>query len=86
MNDEDWWRLVFDTETKRLYVEHEWAHADVRWRGQTNAGTEQIEISDYLSAPDDGPGQRELIRLLQSLFDGGADASSADEQSSGSRD
>jgi hypothetical protein len=44
MNDEDWWRLAFDTENKRLYVEHEWAHLDVRGRGAANSGTEQIEI------------------------------------------
>ena len=25
-NDEDWWRLVFDTDARRLYVEHEWAY------------------------------------------------------------
>ncbi len=34
MNDEDWWRLAFDTENKRLYVEHEWAHLDVRRRAK----------------------------------------------------
>jgi hypothetical protein len=54
-NDEDWWRLVYDTENKRLYVEHEWAHLDVRRRGAANSGTEQIEIAAYLAGPGVGP-------------------------------
>ena len=33
-NDEDWWHLVFDTDTKRLYVEHRWAHVDVSGAGE----------------------------------------------------
>ena len=68
MNDEDWWRLAFDTENKRLYVEHEWAHLDVRSRGAANSGTEQIEIAAYLAGPGVGPGQRELERLIETLF------------------
>ena len=24
--NKDWWRLVFDTEAKRFYIEHEWNH------------------------------------------------------------
>ena len=26
--NEEWWRLVFDTEAQRLYIEHEWSHTD----------------------------------------------------------
>ena len=26
--NEEWWRLVFDTEARRLYIEHEWSHTD----------------------------------------------------------
>ena len=29
--NEEWWRLVFDTEAQRLYIEHEWSHTDA-WR------------------------------------------------------
>jgi len=38
--NEDWWRLVFDTEAKRLYVEQEWSHTDA-WpaaRSQNGSG------------------------------------------------
>jgi hypothetical protein len=30
LNDEDQGHLVFDTDSKRLYVEHRWTHVDVR--------------------------------------------------------
>ncbi len=33
-NDEDWWRLAFDTEKKRLYVEHEWEYVDAQRGGK----------------------------------------------------
>ena len=32
----DFWNLVFDTDTKRLYVEHEWTYLDSRIRGATD--------------------------------------------------
>jgi hypothetical protein len=67
--DEDWWRLVFETDTKHLYVEHEWKHEDVSWRGQANVGTGKIEIEDYLAEPGEGPGQHELMRILNLLFE-----------------
>jgi hypothetical protein len=73
-HDEDWWRLVFDTDNKHLYVEHEWKHKDVSWRGREDAGTKQIEIADYLSEPGEGPGQHELLRLFSLVFEGQPDA------------
>jgi len=68
-NDEDWWHLVFDTDAKRLYVEHRWAHVDVRGAGEANSGTEQFDIADYLRQGGQTAGHRELWRLLQSLFE-----------------
>ena len=44
-NNEDWWRLVFDTDTKRLYIAHEWQHTAVRGAGCSDSGKEQIEIT-----------------------------------------
>jgi len=67
-NDEDTWSLVFDTDTKRLYVEHEWQHVDVRRGGASDNGTEQIEISEYLLQGGQTAGHRELWRLIRILF------------------
>jgi hypothetical protein len=74
MNDEDWWRLVFDTDAKRLYVEHEWAHLDVRRGGPADNGTAEIEIPAFLRGGGQGEAQRELYRLLTELFEGQRDA------------
>jgi hypothetical protein len=68
-NNEDTWSLVFDTDTKRLYVEHEWQHVDVRRGGASDKGTEQIEISEYLLQGGQTAGHRELWRLIKILFD-----------------
>lgn len=67
-NDEDWWRLVFDTDTKRLYVEHEWQHTDVRGAGHSDHGKELIEIPEYLLQAGQTTGHRELWRLIRTLF------------------
>jgi hypothetical protein len=68
-NNEDTWALVFDTDTKRLYVQHEWQHVDVRRGGASDNGTEQIEISEYLLQGGQTAGHRELWRLIRILFD-----------------
>ena len=63
--DEDRWRLVFDTETRRLFVEHEMTRGDMRGRGYS-IETDELELAEYFS--EDGPGQHELVRLLGALF------------------
>ena len=63
--DEDRWRLVFDTDTHRLFVEHEMTRGDTRGRGYS-IETDELEIADYLA--DSGQGQHELVRLLGALF------------------
>lgn len=69
MNDEDWWRLVFDTDAKRLYVEHQWSYLDVR-RGQCDGGKAELEISDFLNQSGQGAAQQELVKLMISgLFE-----------------
>ena len=73
-NDEDWWHLVFDTDAKRLYVEHRWGYVDVRGAGEANSGTEQFEVGDYLKQGGQTAGHRELWRLLQGLFEVPPDA------------
>ena len=67
-NDEDWWRLVFDTDTKRLYIEHEWQHTDVREPGHSGHEKAQIEIHEYLTQAGQTAGHRELWRLIRMLF------------------
>src|SRR5215210_6496503 len=68
LNDEDQWHLVFDTDSKRLYVEHRWTHVDVRGPGVAESGTAQLDIADYLSQGGQTAGHRELWRLLKALF------------------
>jgi len=68
MNNEDWWRLVFDDETGRLYVEHEWHHVDVQGNGAAREGTEEIEIADFLNEGGQGEGHRELRGIIESVF------------------
>jgi len=64
----DLWALVFDTDTKCLYVEHEWASLETQERkaeGQTDA----MDIAEYLTQGGQTAGHRELWRLLQTLFE-----------------
>ncbi len=68
-NNDDTWSLVFDTDTKCLYVEHEWQHVDLTRSGGSNNGTEQIEISEYMLQGGQTAGHRELWRLIRILFD-----------------
>ncbi len=66
--DEDRWRLAFDTEAKRLFVEHEIKRGDTRGRGYS-AHTDEHEIGAFLNAEGEEAPQRELMRVLTSLFE-----------------
>jgi hypothetical protein len=68
LSHEDQWHLVFDTDSKRLYVEHRWTHMDVRGPDVAGSGTAQMEIAEYLNQGGQTAGQRELWRLLKALF------------------
>jgi hypothetical protein len=63
--DEDRWLLAFDTDTRRLFVEHEKTRGDTRGRGYS-IEIDELEVADYLG--ENGPGQDELVRLLGALF------------------
>ena len=65
-SDEDRWLLVFDTDARHLFVEHEKIRGDMRGRGYS-IETNELEMADYLR--DDGAGQQELARLLGALFE-----------------
>jgi hypothetical protein len=64
--DDDRWRLVFCTETKRLIVEHEKTRGDMRGAGAATT-IDDIEIAEFLTQR--GEGQRELVRVPGMLFE-----------------
>lgn len=64
----DFWNLVFDTDTKRLYVEHEWTYLDSRIRGAADYRTDVMDIAAYLTQGGQTAGHRELWRLLRAIF------------------
>jgi hypothetical protein len=57
--------LVFDTDTKSLYVEREVAHLDAN---TIEMQTATMDIGDYLKQGGQTAGHRELWRLLRTLF------------------
>ena len=67
--DEDWWRIVFDTESKRLYVEHEWEHLDPYKGGNGDCGTREFEISDFLLGDQRVDAKAELETIISSMFE-----------------
>jgi hypothetical protein len=64
--DEDRWRLAFDTDTRRLFVEHETTRGDMRGSGYST-NTDEIDVADFLRQSGEGP--RELAQLLGALFE-----------------
>lgn len=64
--DEDRWRLAFDTDSHRLFVEHEMTRGDMRGSGYATS-TDEIEIAEFLR--DSSRGQHELVQLLTTLFE-----------------
>jgi hypothetical protein len=64
--DEDRWRLAFDTDTNRLFVEHEKLRGDMRGSGYS-ISTDDIDLAAFLG--ESGQGQSELKRLLRTLFE-----------------
>ena len=72
--------LVFDTDSKRLYVEREVAHLEANARGTFNHEITTMDIADYLKQAGQTAGHRELWRLLRALFkENSARAEFADE-------
>jgi hypothetical protein len=64
----DLWVLVFDTDTKRLYVEHEWTNMETP-EEQAERRADAMDIAEYLMHGGQTAGHRELWRLLQTLFE-----------------
>ena len=61
--------LVFDTDSKSLYVEREVAHLEANIGGTVDYQTGTLDIADYLKQGGQTAGHRELWRLLRTLFD-----------------
>jgi hypothetical protein len=57
--------LVFDTDTKSLYVEREVTHLDAKVGGTIDYQTATMDIADHLGQTT---GHRELWRLLRDAF------------------
>jgi len=70
--------LVFDTDSKRLYVEREVAHLEASAGGTVELQTVTMDIADYLLQGGQTAGHRELWRLLRTLFDERSDPTSED--------
>jgi hypothetical protein len=64
----DRWTLVFDTDSKSLYVECEAAHFETNTGDAANVQTAAMDIADYLRQGGQTAGHRELWRLLRALF------------------
>jgi hypothetical protein len=59
--------LVFDTDSKSLYVEREVAHLEANVGGAVDYQTATMDIADYLKQGGQTAGHRQLWRLLRSL-------------------
>jgi hypothetical protein len=71
---EDRWVLVFDTDTKRLYIEHQLAYSDAGIDETSDTRAQTMDIAEYLTQGGQTAGHRELWRLLRTLFEDSADA------------
>src|SRR5712672_4855981 len=74
------WTLVFDTDSKSLYVECEVAHFEANTGGTANVQTATMDIADYLKQGGQTAGHRELWRLLRTIFKEDDNSEEAAEQ------
>jgi hypothetical protein len=74
--------LVFDTDSKSLYVEREVAHFEANAGGTVNYQTAAMDIADYLKQGGQTAGHRELWRLLQALFNENSESAERAEETS----
>jgi len=65
--------LVFDTDSKRLYVELDVAPSGAA-EGLADTETATMDITNYLNQVRQTAGHRELWRLLSTLFDENRDS------------
>jgi hypothetical protein len=65
---EDRFALVFDTDSKSLYVEREVVHLEAGVGGTIDYQTATMDIADYLRRGGQTAGHRELWRVLRTIF------------------
>ncbi len=70
--------LVFDTDSKNLYVEREVAHLEAKIGGTVDYQTATMDIAEYLKQGGQTAGHRELWRLLRTLFNERSNPASED--------
>ena len=62
--DEDWWRLCYDTHAREFFVEHEWSHVDpYRTDNPFDVGTRTFSVDSYR-----GPHARRIPALQAKLL------------------
>jgi hypothetical protein len=74
--------LVFNTDSKRLYVELELAHSDAAVGGTVDYQVTTMDIADYLNQGGQTAGHRELWRLLRTLFGENSDNTECTDETS----
>ena len=69
LTGEDWWTLVLDTEFGWLFVEHEWAHRDMRGGGRADRGVRRMEIAEALAGGVPPQARDTLMELVRGVFE-----------------
>jgi hypothetical protein len=79
---EDRCTLVFDTDSKSLYVERELVHLGAGVDGTSDHQTATMDIADYLRQGRQTAGHRELWRLLRTIFKDDTDGAEYTDETS----
>jgi hypothetical protein len=74
--------LVFDTDSKSLYVGREVAHLEANVGGTVDLQTATMDIADYLKQGGQTAGHRELWRLQKTLFKEDSDSAEYTDETS----
>ena len=74
--------LVFDTDSKRLYVELDVTHLDAAVGGAIDYQIATIDIADYLKQGGQTASHRELCQLLRMLFEENGDSTEHTDETS----
>ena len=67
-NNEEWWYLVFDDNSNRLFVEREWDNVNPYKLSQVDRGSQEIELTEFLKQKS-GAAHDELLRLIGTMFE-----------------
>lgn len=71
MNDEDWWRLVYDADEYRLYIEHEWSYVNIRKAAAaaSDSGVEHLDINEFLASKSSSNARHGFHSVIMRLFE-----------------